>query len=152
MSRAGRHKVQVRQTQSSWCRPVFAGSYCYWVQACSGCHMIGQWIQETRYWGKEKTLIGEPADREDGRLVPQNNLLIRVWIIFYWSEIKKQWGTKVKRQNREGDAVGSKVKGPSAFSKTSPRECPVFKKGMLMSSIHEQAGTNSLSMSWAKAL
>ena len=36
---------------------------------------------------------------------------------------------------------GSKVKGPSAFSKTSPRECPVFKKGMLMSSIHEQAGT-----------
>ena len=127
MSRAGRGKVWVRQTQSSWCRPGFVGSYCYWVQARSGCHMIGQWIQETRCWGKEETLIGEPADREDGRLVPQNNHLTRVWIIFYWSEIKKQWGTKVKRQNREMQ-WGSKVKGSSALQNISKGMASLYKR------------------------
>ena len=33
-----------------------------------------------RCLGKEETLIGELADREDGRLVPQNNHLIGVWM------------------------------------------------------------------------
>ena len=30
-------------------------------------------IQEMRGWGKEETIIGKPADEEDGRLAPQNN-------------------------------------------------------------------------------
>ena len=30
--------------------------------------------------GKEETLIGESADQEDGRLVPQNNPLTEVWV------------------------------------------------------------------------
>ena len=29
---------------------------------------------------KEETLIGEPAGHEDGRLVPQNNHLLGVWM------------------------------------------------------------------------
>ena len=40
---------------------------------------------------------------------------------------------------------GSKVKGFSVSRKTSPRECPAFGKGVLTSSIHRWAGTNSLS-------
>ena len=54
------------------------GSEGYWFQACSAHHTTGQLIQEMRCWGKEETLIGEPADQEDGRLVPQNNHLIGV--------------------------------------------------------------------------
>ena len=52
---------------------------CYRVQACSVLHTIGQCIGESKCCGKEETLIREPADREDGRLVPQNNHLIGVW-------------------------------------------------------------------------
>ena len=32
-------------------------------------------IQEMKGWGKEETIIGKPADGEDGRLAPQNNHL-----------------------------------------------------------------------------
>ena len=32
--------------------------------------------RDERGSGKEETLIGEPADREDGRLAPQNSHLI----------------------------------------------------------------------------
>jgi len=43
-------------------------------------HDIGQWIREMRCWGKEETLIMEPADWEDGRLAPQNNRLLGAWM------------------------------------------------------------------------
>ena len=36
--------------------------------------------RDERGSGKEETLIGEPADLEDGRLVPQNNPLTEVWV------------------------------------------------------------------------
>ena len=52
----------------------------WWVQAHSAHHTKGQWIWEMRSWGKEETLFREPADREDGRLAPQNNCLIEVWM------------------------------------------------------------------------
>ena len=52
----------------------------YQVQAHSACCTRGQWIQEMRGCGKEETLIGESADQEDGRLVPQNNPLTEVWV------------------------------------------------------------------------
>ena len=69
--------------------------HCYWVQAHSAHHVTGQGIWETRGWGKEETLIGDPADQEDGRLVPQNNHLIGVWmpgcfIAQRWREVRKQ--------------------------------------------------------------
>ena len=53
---------------------------CYRVKACSAHHTKGQCIRETRCWGKEETLTGESADQEDGRLTPQNNHLIGVWM------------------------------------------------------------------------
>ena len=46
---------------------------------------------------------------------------------------------------------GSEVKGRQ-YCKTSPREWPAFRRGMLISYIHRWAGTNSLSMSRMKAL
>ena len=52
----------------------------YQIQAHSACCTRGQWIQEMRGCGKEETLIGESADQEDGRLVPQNNPLTEVWV------------------------------------------------------------------------
>ena len=54
------------------------------------------------------TLFGNRADPEDGRLVTQSNHLVEVWMpgSFVESERRKQWGTKVKMQNREGEAVG----------------------------------------------
>ena len=53
---------------------------CYRVRACSAHHTTGQWIWETRCWGKEETLSEESANREDGRLAPQNNHLMGVWM------------------------------------------------------------------------
>ena len=126
---------------------------CYQVQAHSAHHTIGQWIRETRCWGKEETLIREPADREDGKLVPQNNHLIGVWMpgCYLWSEREKQWGTKVKKQKR-GRCSGEVKWKSLQFCKTTPREWPAFRRGVLISSIHRWAGTNYLSRSWTKAL
>ena len=71
---------------------------CYWVQACSAHHTTGQWIWETKGWGKEETLIGETADWEDGRLAPQNNHLIwsGCWV-FYRSEIWQEVTNQSKK-------------------------------------------------------
>ena len=53
------------------------------------------------------TVFGKPADREDGRLAPQNNHLLGVWmqVLLYIRE-KETRRTKVKRQNGDGGAVG----------------------------------------------
>jgi len=37
---------------------------------------------------QEKTLIGESADQEDGRLVPQNYPLTEVWVPDFLSQIR----------------------------------------------------------------
>ena len=53
---------------------------CDQVQACSALHMTDPWIQEMRFWGKENYFIQKAADRENGRLAPQNNHPIGVWM------------------------------------------------------------------------
>ena len=71
---------------------------CYWVQAHSAHCTTGQWIWEMRGWGKEEIIIGETADREDGRLAPQNNHLI--WSgcrVFYRSEIWREVRNQSKK-------------------------------------------------------
>ena len=62
-----------------------------------------RWAVET----KNMTLFRKPADQEDGRLMSQSNHLVGVWMLVsvIESEREKQWGTKVKRQKREGEAV-----------------------------------------------
>ena len=62
-----------------WFHPLLWGG-CYRVQAHSTHHPIGQSIGQRRCWGKEETWIGEPADWEDVRLVPQNNNLVGAWM------------------------------------------------------------------------
>ena len=59
---------------------LFYGSDCYQVQAQSACCTTAQRIWDTRYCGKEVTSADFSADWEDGRLVPQNNHHIAVWM------------------------------------------------------------------------
>ena len=66
--------------------------------------MTGQWIWEMRGWGKEETLIGEPTDQEDGKLAPQNNHLIGVWMP--GSFIDQRWG-EVKKQSKKAINVAN---------------------------------------------
>jgi len=49
---------------------------------------------------------------------------------------------RIEREMQRGSAVEG-----SQSSETSPRECPAFRRGVLISSIHRWAGTNCLSMS-----
>ena len=63
--------------------------------------LIAWQANESARWGVEArntTLFGKSADWEDGRLVPQNNHLVGVWMprSFVESEWKKQWGSKEK--------------------------------------------------------
>ena len=65
------------------------------VLARSTPHTTGQGIRETRCRGKENCFIQKAADQQDGRLVPQNNHLIRVWMPGSstdqgWREVRKQ--------------------------------------------------------------
>ena len=120
---------------------------CYRVQAHSACCRAGQGIQEMRCWGKAETLVREPANWEDGRLVPQNNHLVGVWMpgFFYRSERKKQWGTKVKgRIERErqgaGERVFSLVKHPQGMARLQKGG------GVLISSIHRWAEKRHFSL------
>ena len=64
----------------------------------SSHRMTGQGIRNTKCWGKEETLIGEPADLEDGRLVPQNNHFIEVWVP--GSYIDQRWGEMRKHSKK----------------------------------------------------
>ena len=50
-------------------------------KCCSGCGEKGTPLHFFFFFFEAgKTFIGEPANREDGRLVPQNNHLIWVWL------------------------------------------------------------------------
>ena len=69
---------------------------CYWVQACSAHRRIGQWIWEMRCWGKGDTFIREPADLEDGRLVPQNNHCIGGLDARFFYRLEMKEGEKAK--------------------------------------------------------
>jgi len=74
---------------------------CYWVWADSVHHRTGQWIWERKHWGKEQILAGEPADREDARLVPQNNFLVRTWL--QGSFTQQRWGVGGGEETKEKD-------------------------------------------------
>ena len=67
--------------------------------------------------GKEETLIGELSDHEDGKLAPQNNLLIGVWVPGSFIDQRERRNEELKskcRIERERQ-WGSKVKGPSVL-------------------------------------
>ena len=97
--------------------------------------------RESKRWGVEArntTLFRKLANWKDGRLESQSNHLVRVWMpgSFMKSGTENQWGTEVKRQNRGGEVVGtkvkgrerqwgSKVKGPSVFQNISGNGQPL---------------------------
>ena len=75
--------------------------YSYWVQACSARHKIGQWIQDEEL-GQGKDFIQKLADWEDGRLAPQNNHLVGVWMLDYFMD--QRWG-QVQKQSKKGHLI-----------------------------------------------
>ena len=82
--------------------------------------MTGPWIQETRCWGKEETLILELADQEYGSLAPQNNLLIGLWMPDYFTEQRE--GSKVEQKSKgriERKRQGSKMERSSVLQNIS---------------------------------
>ena len=130
-----------------------ASHHCYPGQALSARFTTGQWTRETRCWAKEEALIREPADRDDGRLAPQNNHLLGVWMPGSFIEQRERSNEELKSKGRIEREIrwGIKWKGLQSGD-TSPRECPTFRRGVWISSIHRWAGTSALSMSWTKAL
>ena len=85
--------------------------------------LTAQQATESKKRGVEgrKILIGEPADREDGRLVPQNNRLIGAWMPGSFIDQRERSSEELKSQGRaerEGQR-GSKVKGPSVSQSIS---------------------------------
>ena len=94
---------------------------CYRVQACSACCIIGQWTWEMRCWGKQETLIREPADQEDGRLGLQNSHLIEVWMPDRLIDQKERSNEELKSKGRIEREMqwGSKVKGSSVLRNIS---------------------------------
>ena len=79
--------------------PVCAHT-CYWVQARSARCTTDQWIWEMRCWSKDDFNQGA-GNWEDGRIEPQNNHLIRVWMPGSftnqrWGEVRKQSKKTIK--------------------------------------------------------
>ena len=135
--------------QGSW----LAKPNCSWVQAHSTHCKIGQWIREMRCWGREGTLIGEPADQEDGSLAPQINHLIRVWMPGCFIDQRERSNEELKSKGRRRGRCSGEVNWEGLQScKTFPRGWKAFWKGVLISSIYRWARTNYLSLSWTKAL
>ena len=70
--------VTVHGVTNSWTQ---LSGFCFQVQTLFARPRMGQWIWETICWVTEETSFGELADGEDdGRLTPQNNHLLRVWM------------------------------------------------------------------------
>ena len=84
-----------------------------WVQAHSVHCTTGPWIQETKCWGREETLVGELVDQQDSRLEPQNNHLIGVWMPGSFIDQREKSNEKLKSKGRIEREMqwGSKVKG-----------------------------------------
>ena len=57
---------------------------------------------------RKTTLLRKPSDQEDGRLVPQNNHLIRVWMpgSFIYQRERTNEELTSKGRTREREAVG----------------------------------------------
>ena len=77
---------------------------------------------------RKMTLFGKPADRKDGRLAPQNNHLIWVWMP----------GSFIDQRERSNEELKSKGRIESEKQ---------WGRGVLIWSIHRWARTNSLSLS-----
>ena len=109
---------------------------CYWVQVCSACCTTGQWIWETRGWGKEKTLTREPA-QEDVRLVLQNNHLSGVWMPDSFIEQREKSNEEWKSNGKI--EKGSEVKASSVLDISKGMAC--LSKGCV-NLFSEKAGLN----------
>ena len=77
-----------------------------------------------RCWGKKESLIGELADRQAGRLAPQNNHLIGVWMPDSLIDQRERNNEKLKSKGRteRKRQWESQVKGSSVL--------PDISKGM----------------------
>ena len=120
-------------------------SLCYQVQACCACHVTGQWIWETRCWGKKETLTGEPADGEDGRLALQNNHLIGVWMPGPFIDQRERSAEELKSKGRIEREMqwGSKVKGSSVLQNI-PKGIIMLQKGCI--SLFYSQGRDKISL------
>jgi len=105
------------------------GFVCYWIQARSARSTTGWWIWETRWWGQEETLFGKPADWEGGRLAPQNNHLIRVWMPGFFIE-RERSNEELKSKGRieRERQWGSQVKGSSVLHSISKGMASLWKE------------------------
>ena len=70
---------------------------------------------------QEETLVGELADQQDGRLAPQNNHLIGVWMPGSFIDLRERSNEKPKSKSRIGREMqwGSKVIGSSVLQNIS---------------------------------
>ena len=59
-----------------------------------------QQADESKRRGKEESLIREPADPEDGRLVPHNSHLIGVWIPGSFTDQRERSNEELKSTGR----------------------------------------------------
>ena len=85
------------------------------------------------------------ADEEDGRLAPQNNHFIGSWRPGSFVDQRGRSPEEpVPRRSREGEAVGSKVKGPSA-SQSISKGVASLQKGCVNLS-YSQVGRDKLSL------
>ena len=76
-----------------------------------------------------RTLIREPADREDGKLVPQNNHLIGVWMPGPFIDQRERSAEELKSKGRIEREMqwGSKVKGSSVLQNISKGMASIWK-------------------------
>ena len=118
-------------------------------QAHCACCAPGQWIWETRSWGKKETLNGEPADQGDGRLKPQNNHLIGVWMPDSFIDQRERSNEELKSKGRIKKEMqwGRKVKGSSVLQNIS-KGMPSLLKGCV-NLFYSQVGRDKLSP-WAE--
>ena len=94
----------------------------------------------------KKTSIREPADREDGRLAPQNNRLIGAWMPGSFIDQRERSSEELKSQGRaerEGQR-GSKVKGPSVSQSISDGMASLRK--VCVNLVYSQMGRDKLSL------
>ena len=96
------------------------------------------------FFEARKRLSSGSQQTEDGRLAPQNNHLIWVWMPGFFIDQRDRSNEELKSKGRIEGGSGEVQWKDLQSCKTSSREWPVFGRGMLISSILRWAGTNSL--------
>ena len=105
---------------------------------------------------RNMTLFRKPADQEDGRLMSQNNHLVRVWMPDSFIEPEREMMRKLSKKGRiERERWWwSKVKRAISLAKHL-LEWPAFREGcvsfLFLATIHRWAGSGYLPVSWTKA-